>query len=132
MTRRFLLAALAFVLAARVPVGSQAPVAPRLVVILVVDQMRTDYLQTFAQRWRGGVRLLLDEGAYFEQAEYPYLNTVTCAGHATIGTGTFPHTHGMILNGWWDRERRAQVTCAGDAEATHVTYGRRASSGSSE
>jgi predicted AlkP superfamily pyrophosphatase or phosphodiesterase len=131
MAPRFLLAVFACVLAVRTPVGSQGAGAPRLTVILVVDQMRTDYLQTFAHRWRGGIRVLLDEGAFFEQAEYPYLNTVTCAGHATIGTGTFPHTHGMILNGWWDRERRAQVTCAGDEEATHVTYGRRALSGSS-
>ena len=59
------------------------------------------------------------------------MNTVTCAGHATIGTGTFPHTHGMVLNGWYDRERKASVTCTEDAEARHISYGREARSGNS-
>jgi predicted AlkP superfamily pyrophosphatase or phosphodiesterase len=51
------------------------------------------------------------------------MNTVTCAGHATIGTGTFPHVHGMILNGWWDRDRRASVSCTDDPSSPAISYG---------
>jgi predicted AlkP superfamily pyrophosphatase or phosphodiesterase len=103
----------------------QSTAAPRLIVMLVVDQMRADYLETFAHRWKKGIATLRDQGAVFDQAEYPFLNTVTCAGHATIGTGTFPHTHGMILNAWWSRERRALVSCTDDASSPAVSYGDR-------
>jgi predicted AlkP superfamily pyrophosphatase or phosphodiesterase len=110
---------------------AQAPTSPRLVVIVVVDQMRTDYLELSRSRWRGGFKRLLTEGAFFAHAEYPYMNTVTCAGHATIGTGTFPRTHGMVLNGWWDRERKVSVACTDDAVARHISYDREARSGNS-
>ena len=113
------------------PALAQAPASPRLVVILVVDQMRTDYLETSRAQWRGGFQRLLNEGAYFANAEYSYMNTVTCPGHATIGTGTLPKTHGMVLNGWWDRSKKASVLCTEDAEARHISYGREALSGNS-
>ena len=63
------------------------------------------------------------EGAWFRRAAYPYLGTVTCAGHATISTGTFPATHGMILNGWWDRETAALIRCTDDNKHPNVSYG---------
>ncbi len=93
--------------------------------MLVVDQMRADYLETYAHRWQRGIATLRDRGAVFERAEYPYLNTVTCAGHATIGTGTLPHTPGRILNAWWDRERRALVSCTDDPASPAIPYGGR-------
>jgi predicted AlkP superfamily pyrophosphatase or phosphodiesterase len=96
---------------------------PRLAVILVVDQMRADYLEISRTSWRAGFKRLLAEGAVFEHGEYPYMNTVTCAGHATIGTGTFPHTHGMTLNAWYDRGRRASVSCTDDPDSPLVSYG---------
>jgi hypothetical protein len=96
---------------------------PRLIVMFVVDQMRADYLDVFANRWKRGFATLRSEGAVFDRAEYPYMNTVTCPGHATIGTGTFPHVHGMILNGWWDRTRRAPVSCTDDASSPAISYG---------
>jgi predicted AlkP superfamily pyrophosphatase or phosphodiesterase len=105
--------------------------APRLVVLLVADQMRADYVARFHHRWRSGMRVLLDEGAQFTRAEFPYLNTVTCAGHATIGTGAYPRTHGLVLNGWWHPDTRRYENCTDDADAPHVTYGRPAASGSS-
>ena len=110
----------------------QAPATkPRLVVIVVADQMRADHLVTFKHRWKSGFRVLLDEGAYFAEAEFPYLNTVTCAGHATIGTGAYPRTHGVVLNGWWHRDLRQYRNCMDDPSSPHVTYGRPASGGSS-
>ena len=56
----------------------------------------------------------------FEQNFYPYLNTVTCAGHATIGTGSFPSTHGIIMNAWWRGTRNA--SCTEDATVRGVAY----------
>src|SRR3984893_13080718 len=86
-----------------------APAAPpKLAVIIVVDQMRADYVDRFNGEWTGGLKRMVNQGAWFQQAAYPYLTTVTCAGHATISTGSFPHTHGVFQNGWWDREMRRQ------------------------
>src|SRR6185436_16517627 len=50
--------------------------------------------------------------------------TVTCAGHSTIGSGTLPHTHGMISNTWWLRDERRLVGCTADNAAMDISYGR--------
>lgn len=114
-----LLLALAAVGTAALSAG-QAPPPPRLVVIMVVDQMRVDYLERMAPHWTGGLKRLLNEGAIFDRNAYPYLQTVTCAGHATIGTGSFPATHGIILNAWWRGARNA--SCTEDTTVTAVGY----------
>jgi predicted AlkP superfamily pyrophosphatase or phosphodiesterase len=98
--------------------------SPRLLVIVVVDQLRADYLQVFNRHWRNGFRTLLDQGMVFENARYPYLVTVTCAGHATIGTGALPHRHGMINNTWWQRKERSLTGCSSDTTTPDITYGR--------
>ncbi|MBI3663518.1 MAG: alkaline phosphatase family protein [Acidobacteria bacterium] len=131
--RRFLavLAGAALVAAAgvpqSVPAGAKAAQrvwrTPKLVVVLVVDQMRGDYIERYGRQWTKGLRRLVEQGAWFRQAAYPYMNTVTCAGHATIGTGTFPMTHGMVQNLWWDREAGKQVTCTEDAVVKAISYG---------
>jgi predicted AlkP superfamily pyrophosphatase or phosphodiesterase len=105
------------------------PQAPKLVVIIVVDQMRADYIEKFGRQWTAGLRQLVDHGAWFRQAAYPYMNTVTCAGHATISTGAFPATHGMIENGWWDRESGRVVGCTEDPKSPLVSYGTPAAGG---
>jgi len=96
---------------------------PRLVVILVVDQMRGDYLDRFGFQWTGGLRRLVDDGAWFRRAAYPYFTTVTCAGHATVSTGAFPRTHGMVGNSWFDRDTGRGVLCTSDASVTTISYG---------
>jgi len=98
--------------------------APKLVVILMVDQMRADYIDRFHDNWSSGLRRMVDEGAWFTKANYPYLNTVTCAGHATVATGTYPHTHGIIGNTWFDRQRASVIPCTSDARAQVVPYNR--------
>src|SRR2546425_904540 len=123
-----LAAAVVAVLLAWLPMAT-AQDRPRLLVIIVVDQFRSDYLTTFAHRWRSGFRRLLDEGAFFHNAAYPYLNTVTCPGHSTIGTGAFPRTHGMVLNEWWHRDERRSLPCMSDEESPLVSYGRPAEGG---
>jgi predicted AlkP superfamily pyrophosphatase or phosphodiesterase len=98
------------------------PRRPTLAVIIVVDQMRADYVERFQRDWTGGLKRFAANGAVFENAAYPYLNTVTCVGHATIATGTLPRTHGIIQNAWWDRERGAQMTCTEDLNAKGIGY----------
>lgn len=121
----------AAVFALSLALGLAAADPPRLVVMLVIDQLRADYLTEFEDRWRGGFRTLLSEGAYFPRAEFPYWSTATCAGHATIATGTLPRTHGMILNVWWHREARRPWNCMDDEAAPHISYGRPAKLGAS-
>jgi predicted AlkP superfamily pyrophosphatase or phosphodiesterase len=104
---------------------------PKLVVIVVVDQMRADYVEKFGSHWTGGFRRLMGEGAWFRQAAYPYLTTVTCAGHTTIVTGSFPRTHGIVGNAWWDRAAGKSVNCVSDPDQTLVSYGHPATGGTS-
>ena len=106
--------------------GAQAPTPalrpgkssdrPKLVVLLVVDQMRADYVDKFRFQWTGGLKRLITEGAWFRDAAYPYAATETCVGHATISTGAFPATHGMVANAWWDRAQQKMVTCTSDPD----------------
>ena len=98
------------------PKTTQALARPKLVVLLVVDQMRGDYVDKFLPQWTGGLRRLVEEGAWFRDGAYPYAATETCVGHATISTGAFPATHGMVANAWWDRKEQKMVTCTADPD----------------
>jgi predicted AlkP superfamily pyrophosphatase or phosphodiesterase len=95
---------------------------PKLVVLLVVDQMRADYIDKFRFQWTGGLKRLVEEGAWFRNAAYPYAATETCVGHATISTGALPASHGMISNEWWDRQLQKGVTCTADPSVKNVGY----------
>src|SRR5712691_7096634 len=101
---------------AAVPKAPKALAKPKLVVLLVVDQMRGDYVDKFLGQWTGGLKRLVEEGAWFRDAAYPYAATETCVGHATISTGAFPATHGMVANAWWDRKDQKMVTCTADPD----------------
>jgi predicted AlkP superfamily pyrophosphatase or phosphodiesterase len=92
------------------------------VVLLVVDQMRGDYVDKFLPQWTEGLRRLVEEGAWFRDAAYPYADTATCVGHATISTGAFPPMHAMVANAWWDREAQKMVTCTEDPNAKNLGY----------
>ena len=130
MTRR--LVALLLLLTS-VPLPAQQPAAPRprLIVILVVDQMRTDYLERASPHFKAGLKRLTTEGTWFTEGAYPYLNTVTCAGHSTIGTGALPYNHGMVLNAWWDRATGRERACTSDDTVKSIDYAARPSGGES-
>lgn len=104
---------------------SESPVRPKLVVLLVVDQMRADYVDKFRGQWTGGLKRLVEEGAWFRDAAYPYAATETCVGHATISTGSFPSVHGMVANAWWDRQQQKMATCTADPDpgVKNIGYG---------
>src|SRR5437667_8522577 len=98
------------------PKAAKAPARPKLLVLLVVDQMRGDYVDKFLGQWTGGLKRLVEEGAWFRDAAYPYAATETCLGHASNSTGAFPATHGMVANAWWDRKDQKMVTCTSDPD----------------
>jgi len=103
--------------------GGQAAGRPKLVVFIVVDQMRADYPVRYASLLRHGLKRLTTQGAWYTNAAYPYLTTLTCVGHSTIGTGSLPWRHGMIANNWYDRESQKSPTCNADPSTTEVSYG---------
>jgi predicted AlkP superfamily pyrophosphatase or phosphodiesterase len=105
------------------PSALMSPAKPKLVVLLVVDQMRADYVEKFLTQWTGGLKRLVEEGAWFRDAAYPYAATETCVGHSTISTGAFPATHGMVANAWWDRKEQKMVTCTSDPDPSMKNVG---------
>ena len=87
---------------------------PKLVVGIVIDQMRYDYLYRYWDKYpaSGGFKRLLGEGFSYESCHYNYVPTYTGPGHASIYTGTTPATHGIVGNNWFEREtnRNTYVT----------------------
>ncbi len=105
-------------------VGAPVPGAvPSLVVLVVVDQFPAEYIELYSSQWTGGLRRLLDSGAVFTKAAYPYGVTVTCPGHTSIGSGLVPAGHGLIGNAWYDRRESKSVACTEDATATPIAFG---------
>jgi len=82
----------------------QKPKKPKLVLAVVVDQFRYDYLLRFRGDYHGGIARLLAEGAVFADARYIHHPTVTAVGHSTFMSGATPSVSGIIGNTWFDRE----------------------------
>lgn len=94
---------------------------PKLVVGIVVDQMRQDYLLRFDEKFgNDGFKRLLNEGYQFKNAHYNYVPTYTAPGHASIYTGTTPSNHGIIGNDWYSRVKSLSVYCVSDTEVSTV------------
>jgi predicted AlkP superfamily pyrophosphatase or phosphodiesterase len=88
---------------------------PKLVVVIVIDQFRGDYLERYRDQFGdAGFRMLLDRGAYFPNCNYNYANTRTAPGHSTLFTGAYTIGHGIISNEWWDPAKKAMVTSVED------------------
>jgi arylsulfatase A-like enzyme len=83
--------------------------APRLVVLIVVDQMRGDYVDRFDRFWQGGFRLLRDRGVEFTDAHHDHAVTQTAPGHSTLVTGCHPRRHGVPSNYWIDRRTGEEI-----------------------
>jgi predicted AlkP superfamily pyrophosphatase or phosphodiesterase len=79
---------------------------PKLIVIVVIDQFRGDYLNRDEAKFKGrGFNLFLKDGTWFTDCYFNYANTKTAPGHATIGTGAYTDGHGIDSNDWWDPKR---------------------------
>ncbi|MBO5205731.1 MAG: alkaline phosphatase family protein [Prevotella sp.] len=84
---------------------------PKLVVGIVVDQMRWDYLERYVGRWgEGGFRRLMEEGYGYDNAYLCYVPTVTAVGHASVYTGTTPAIHGIAGNNFFVDGRKCYCT----------------------
>jgi hypothetical protein len=88
---------------------------PKLVVVIVIDQFRGDYLERYRDQFGdAGFRFLLDHGAYFPNCNYNYANTRTAPGHSTLFTGAYSNGHGIVANEWWDQKKKRMVTSVED------------------
>ena len=95
---------LAVALAATVSPGVSAQDdGPKLVIMLVVDQLRGDLLDRYEPAFTAGFRQLLDEGFRFTQASHAHARTSTAPGHATLTTGVHPSRHGVVANSWYEQ-----------------------------
>lgn len=96
---------------------SETPVKkPKLVIGIVIDQMRYDYLTRFADRYgKDGFNRILKNGFSLENAHYNFTPTYTAVGHASIYAGTSPNNHGIISNNWYDKVLKKSIYCVDDA-----------------
>jgi predicted AlkP superfamily pyrophosphatase or phosphodiesterase len=94
---------------------------PKLVIGLVVDQMRWDYLYRYYNRYtNGGFKRLINEGFSVENTFIPYTPTYTACGHTCIYTGSVPAVHGIIGNDWYDPETKKNMYCTEDSSVSTV------------
>jgi Type I phosphodiesterase / nucleotide pyrophosphatase len=93
-----------------------APKKPKLVVAIMVDQFRYDYLTRFRSEYNGGLARLLSKGAVFTNARYIHVPAITAVGHSTFLTGATPSISGIVANDWYDREEKVHVTSVSDAK----------------
>ncbi len=108
---------LAFIIAALTSAEMQAfQLAPRLVVNVTIDQLRTDYMEAFAPLYsQGGFRRMLGEGLVYDGASYPFSPVDKASATASLSTGTYPFYNGIIGNRWLDRETLQTAYCVDDA-----------------
>lgn len=94
---------------------------PKLVVGIVVDQMRPDYLSRFYEKFsERGFKRLMNEGFQVKNMHYDYIPTFTGPGHASIYTGTTPAMHGIIANYWHDKTRNTGMYCVEDRDQVSI------------
>ena len=94
---------------------------PKLIVGIVVDQMRQEYLYRFEKKFsENGFKRLMNDGFMLTNAHYNYVPTFTGPGHASVFTGSTPAIHGIIANDWWDKNLRKSVNCVEDEKQKPV------------
>lgn len=128
--KQSILLAIVFALSTLVNAQKSTPVSssaskdisrPKLVVGIVIDQMRWDYLYRYYSLYKnGGFKRLLNKGYTCENTFIPYTPTVTAAGHTCAYTGSVPAIHGITGNNWYDRLLHKTVYCADDASVKTI------------
>ena len=96
---------------------------PKLVIAIMVDQFRYDYLTRFRADYHGGIHQLLKQGADFTNAFYQQVPTVTAVGHSIFLSGAMPSVSGIIGNNWYDRDEGKIVTSVCDWDERQVGGG---------
>src|SRR3954449_1692186 len=87
---------------------------PKLVVGIIIDQFRYDYLTRFRNDYHGGLHQLMTTGADFTNAFYQQVPTVTAVGHSIFMSGAMPAVSGIVSNSWYDRSEKQLVTSVCD------------------
>lgn len=105
------------------PATPSTQTRPKLVVLLVIDQLPTWAFERDRELFTGGLARLLRDGGYVRAAELPYANTFTAPGHATIGTGTTPSVHGVIGNQWFRRDVNKDLSAEHDPASPVLPVG---------
>ncbi len=112
---------LLFILSGALPAFAQPLTQPKLVVGIVVDQMKYEYVYRYWDKLgNGGFKRLIAEGYFCENTRYNYCPTVTGPGHASVYTGATPSVHGIISNDWYDRAIGKNVYCVSDKSVKGV------------
>ena len=112
--KKFLLAFLLLICLDAIPSAAAGRKNPKLLVAVVIDQFRYDYLTRFEPEYKAGFARLLQNGAVFTDAHYLHFLTVTAVGHSTFLSGATPSISGIIGNEWYDRNAKQQVTSVSD------------------
>ena len=117
MSNKYIYITLLSALAFSNEIGAQTvPQAPKLVVSITVDELRTDHLETFAPLYSaGGLRKLLTEGAFYANASYNFTPVDRASAAASLSTGTTPYYHGVTGEEWLDRSTLRPVRAVHDA-----------------
>jgi len=111
-------------------VGAGVPKKPKLIVAIVIDQFRYDYLVRFRADYTAGLKQLLDQGAVFDNAHLIHFPSVTAPGHSTFLSGALPSRSGIIGDDWYDRDAKKNVTSVQD-DSTKLIGGTPNATGSS-
>ena len=109
---------IAIIIAALTATEMQAfQLAPRLVVNITIDPLRTDYIEAFSPLYcQGGLRKLFAESIVYDAASYPYAPVDKASAAATLSTGTTPYYHGIVASKWLDRSTLRPVFCIEDSK----------------
>lgn len=103
---------------------------PKLVLAIVVDQFRYDYLLRFRNEYTAGLEQLLTKGAVFLNARYDHFPTFTAVGHAAFLTGAYPSVNGIIGNQWYDRYS-GKIISSAENDSVNIVGGTEGTGGSS-
>lgn len=99
------------------------PEKPKLIITIVVEQMRYDILYRYWDKFsKGGFKRLVNEGTFCKNARYNYQFTQSSVGYATIATGAYPSTHGIVANQWYHRLKEEKTYCTFDEKAQPINY----------
>lgn len=130
MTRKYVLILLALYCSSSVSFtqSQPPPPAPRLILVMSIDQMRFDYLTRFDPLYKGGLRMLLDRGGVFTNAKYRHAATETGPGHSVILTGRHPSHSGIVANEWYDAYLDRAINVVDDPVQTSIGGAGRAAS----
>jgi len=95
--------------------------APQVTIVIIIDQFAYDYLPKLRQYFKGGLKKLLDEGIFYENAYHPHAMPATATGHAAFNTGAYAKDHGIIRNSWYDEDGN-KVECNTDSAETAAVF----------